>query len=320
MSRKVSPTLVGAFVIGAITIAVIAVMVFASGRFLRQTERFVLFFDGSVSGLRTGSPVKFRGVEVGQVRGIYLDLGDGRPDTENSIPVTVELWEDQIRSRGLNIDLGSEEFYNTAIEGGLRGQLLTESLVTGRLFVSLDIHPGSPVIFRGGPNPRYREIPTIPTAFQEIQQRATEFISELQKIEFDTIAASLAGMLDGMNQLVNSPEILASIESLDRTLQNTNAAVNDLRSLIEGIETEVLPVAANLDSTRQRAGAAAEELEATLASIRTMIEPGSPIAHQLEAALREISSAARALSALVEYLERDPSALIRGREAPKENR
>ena len=68
MNKKISPTLIGAFVIGAVALLVIAVIVFGSGRLFRQTREFVLYFDNSVNGLRVGAPVKFKGVEVGSVK------------------------------------------------------------------------------------------------------------------------------------------------------------------------------------------------------------------------------------------------------------
>ena len=74
MNRRVSPTLIGAFVLGAVMLAVIAVVLIGSGHFLRRTSPFVLYFSGSVNGLRLGAPVKFRGVEIGSVQDIRLHL------------------------------------------------------------------------------------------------------------------------------------------------------------------------------------------------------------------------------------------------------
>lgn len=317
--KKANPTVIGGFVVGGITLAVAAVILISSGTLFQKKETFVLFYDGSVAGLQQGSPVKFRGVEVGAVKHIYLDLGDGRPSEDNSIPVVLDIYEDRIRDRGGVVSLDDPEWIQWAIEGGLRAQLLTESLLTGRLYVALDLYPESPLVLRGGPENPYPEIPTLPTAFEEIQQKLTEFVGELQTVELDSISRSFTDLMQSMNDLVSSPSLIAAVESLDSTLANTNDAINDLQALMHEIDTEVVPTVAGLDTVRVRAAAAMQETEATMASLRVLLEPGSPIAYRLEATLKELAAASRAMQALVDYLERNPGALIRGREAKEEN-
>ena len=74
MNKKISPTLIGGFVVGAVALLVIAVIAFGSGRLFRQTKEFVLYFDGTVNGLHVGAPVKFKGVEIGSVKDILLQM------------------------------------------------------------------------------------------------------------------------------------------------------------------------------------------------------------------------------------------------------
>jgi paraquat-inducible protein B len=68
MNKKISPAVIGAFVLGAVALIVIAILVFGSGRLFRQTRNFVLYFDNSVNGLRIGA---------GQVEGRRDRLGQG---------------------------------------------------------------------------------------------------------------------------------------------------------------------------------------------------------------------------------------------------
>ena len=72
MSKKVSKTAIGAFVLGAIVLLVAGVLVLGAGKFFTKEHVYVTYFDGSVKGLNVGSPVMFRGVKVGEVKDITL--------------------------------------------------------------------------------------------------------------------------------------------------------------------------------------------------------------------------------------------------------
>ena len=72
MSRKVNKTAIGVFVVGALILLMVAIVVFGSGNLFKQTNKFVLYFDGSVKGLSIGAPVVFRGVSIGTVKDISL--------------------------------------------------------------------------------------------------------------------------------------------------------------------------------------------------------------------------------------------------------
>ena len=89
MNKKMSPAVIGAFVLGAVALIVIAILVFGSGRLFRQTKDFVLYFDNSVNGLRIGAPVKIKGVEIGSVKDIRLQLEKNKE--LNKIPVIIEI-------------------------------------------------------------------------------------------------------------------------------------------------------------------------------------------------------------------------------------
>src|ERR687892_2432980 len=94
MSKQASPTLIGAFVIGAIALVVAGLLVFGSGTFFADRLTWVTYFPGSVKGLRVGAPVNFRGVRIGEVTGIQVlyDENDG----SMVIPVVMEVVTGQV--------------------------------------------------------------------------------------------------------------------------------------------------------------------------------------------------------------------------------
>src|SRR5271168_1834419 len=105
MGKRINPATVGAFVLGAIGLILAAVVVFGSGNLFRKTHDFVIFFGGDINGLRVGAPVKFKGVEIGQVAKIRLRLEQqvnqsGQLRADVPIPVIIELDEEKIVSHG----------------------------------------------------------------------------------------------------------------------------------------------------------------------------------------------------------------------------
>src|SRR5260370_36743133 len=79
MSTKANPTVIGVFVLGAILIAIGAVFFFGSADLFAKKQTYVSYFAQSVSGLQTGSNVKFKGVNIGKVTRVLLGVGKDQP-------------------------------------------------------------------------------------------------------------------------------------------------------------------------------------------------------------------------------------------------
>ena len=89
MASKTQKTAVGAFVIGGLLLFAVGIAALGGGRLLSSAMEYVLYFDGSVSGLQIGSPVVFRGVPLGSVTRIALEARPG--EAGPSIPVYVRF-------------------------------------------------------------------------------------------------------------------------------------------------------------------------------------------------------------------------------------
>src|SRR6185312_4498913 len=170
MKRRFSPVAIGAFVLGAAALAIIAVMILWSGRLFTHSHKYVLYFSGDVNGLRGGAPVKIEGVQVGYVDRVLISLSRPQPGAEPilTIPVIVELSSNAAVQGGKGfLDLDNPAVVAQLIHEGLRGQLATESLVTGILYIRLSMRPGAPAHFLAPSNTKYPEIPTLPTPLQQ---------------------------------------------------------------------------------------------------------------------------------------------------------
>jgi paraquat-inducible protein B len=335
MNKKISPAMIGAFVLGAVALIVIAILVFGSGRLFRQTREFVLYFDNSVNGLRIGAPVKIKGVEIGSVKDIRLQL---EKDTQvNKIPVIIEIDLEKLTSRGATTvaAVDREAFRKAIVDRGLRGQLAMESLVTGLLYVALDFLPGTPItlVQQANGDYKYPEIPTLPTSLQQAKDAFTQILSKLDEIDFKALIASLESTVDGIKRTVNSPDLQATIRSLRQTMPKVDEAVVNMRNLAGTMNDNVKILAADLQQTSgdarlalKQAGDALKQTEETMkraeaavTNIETLSDLDSPVNYELEKSLKEVSATARSLRSLTDYLERNPRALIFGKPDSKES-
>jgi len=222
MNKKVSKTVIGVFVSGALVLLLVAVVVFGSGELFKRTNKFVLYFDGSVKGLSLGAPVVFRGVSIGFVKDISL-IYDSKAGTI-MLPVIVEIAQDRIKGAP---SFGESDGVRKMIALGLRGNLEVQSFLTGQLMISFDFYKNKPVKLRGIISP-YPELPTIPNS-----PDISEIMNELPIKE---IAKNLQAATQGINKLVNSSAFPRTLDDLQNTLSETKEAMHSVRLLTEYLE------------------------------------------------------------------------------------
>lgn len=349
MNTRVSPALIGAFVLGALALIVVAMVMFGSGQWFRKTKEFVLYFDSSVNGLRIGAPVKIRGVEIGSVKNILLRLD--KDIQAPRIPVIIELDLEKFTSKGATgAALTDPAAFKEAIDRGLRGQLQSESFVTGLLFIGLDFFPDSPANFVQNPESNsypFQEIPTQPTTLEMAGDKAGQIIARLEEIDFKGLIDSLMQTVNGINRIANSPDLKRTLKSMDEVTTQLGEAATNIAQLATTVGSNVKIISDDMKLTSndaraaiKQAGAALKQTEATIkqtegmikqteamfkeaeltmANMRAVTDPDSPTFYEITKTLKEVSAAARSLRMLTGYLERNPRALIFGKPETRED-
>jgi len=318
MKQRVSPTLIGAFVLGALLLAVTAVVVIGSGRYFRRTSPFVLYFPGSVNGLRVGAAVKFRGVEIGSVEDIRLTL---QRDQSDRIAVVIGIDPEKVTSLGgSETILNSPAAYQNAIDGGLRGQVQSESLVTGLLFVALVYFPGSTPHFvqqRGNHEFRYREIPTEPSSTEKARVAVSQVLAQLSETDLKGLVDSAREAISGLHQLVSSPDLKVAVRSLGDVAGQLGQAAGNVSHLAVGLDRNVSSLTADLRRTSSKAGVVVDQAGKLFQHTDSALND-SPVLYELTRTLQEVSAAARSVRLLTGYLERNPNAVLFGRPSARE--
>ncbi len=212
-----------------------------------------------------------------------------------------------------------------------------QSIVTGQLQVALDFYPDKPAKFMGI-DPEYLEIPTIQSPLQELAKK-------VEKIPIDQIFQKVLTAVEGIEKIVNSPEIPETIHSINEAVKeikplaaNLREAVQDDRKLVQNVDGQVGPLASNLNETIQgakgtiknidsRIGPLGESIERTikaaektvtvaektLENIEANVGENSTILYELNKSLEELRGLARSIRNLSDYLEQHPESVIWGK-------
>lgn len=324
---KRNAVLIGSFVIVALLVAVGSILwLSGSDLFVEQTKARV-YYQGNVSGLSVGAPVTFRGVTVGQVTDIGIEMNPH--SLETTIPVTLKLQPSALHfTDGV---AGRKLVLQELVQRGLRARLASQSIVTGQKAIDLDLLPDTPAILLGGPG--VMEIPATPERFGALIEQVAELplhdsVADIRIAvqELRTTLVSVQHTLDGAQTMLEggSKELQLTAAESRKTL----AAATEAIRLVQGQAAVTLRSVTRLaDASRETVGAVQPELGRTLASTRLAAEstqmamerlaeiaaPDATLRTDLEAAGADLSRAARSLRSFGEILEERPNALIFGK-------
>ncbi|WP_165855515.1 intermembrane transport protein PqiB [Marinobacter sp. JSM 1782161] len=247
-------------------------------------------FDQSLRGLKEGSPVELIGKEIGEVSRVTLDYDPA----SHTFPVVVDArvypqlmgqaYGKLLSAIGEPVGGPSEVplLFEELVSQGLRAEARTSNLLTGQLYVSLELYPNaSKTEFNVAKRPI--RIPTRPTSLEKLQEQLTRLVERLSNIPYESIARNMDGSLDALQQTLGQ------------------------------INRDVLPSA--VDSL-QGMDQVMAQMQSTLTTAADALDPDSPERARLGHALDEVERMSRSVRELTDYLRRHPEAMLRGRAAP----
>ena len=343
MKAKANATLLGLFVVAGLVLLGAAIVAVAGDKLFARKTRAVMHFSGSIYGLQVGAPVVFRGVRLGSVASVSV-VYDPAADTF-SIPVVAELERGLIRSLdGKGAERNPMLTLPALVAKGLRAQLSMQSLLTGQLYIDLDLRPDKPPALDGHGDADTVEIPTNATAIQNLK-------NQLDGMDFRRLVEDVAVIASSARALVAGPQLKQSLDDLAQitgsvrrlseqlakrvdplaqsaqsTLSETQRAMLRLGSAADGISDTARRLGSTADQVGalaaadsplvQRVQQTADELARTATALRSQVSDDAPTLQNLNQTLRDVSRSARAMRELANLLERQPDALLRGRAPP----
>jgi phospholipid/cholesterol/gamma-HCH transport system substrate-binding protein len=207
--RISSPFLIGLFLLMGITITLVAVFWLSRTQFMEESKYYLTYFEGSVEGLETGSPVKYLGVKVGTIKTITV-APDGK---------LIEILM-QLDKKIVIVDSLRVKSEMAGIAGGRFLQLHFPSTPEYQgMYPKLTFKPPFPVI------------KSSPSGLEEIELAAREVLNNFRMLEVKKIQEGTLGFLNEATRFFSSDSLYAilnniekSSETLDRILSKADSS------------------------------------------------------------------------------------------------
>ena len=352
MTRRPNALRIGLFAIVGLVVLITAVVAVSGGKLFANTERAELNFQGSIYGLQKGAPVVFRGVRIGSV----VNIGVVHDESNGSFtaPVLIEIDRHMFRQQN-QANVSDDKVLTIAalVQKGLRAQLLTQSLLTGQLYVDLDIVPKMAKA-AVATAPLTAETKAPASGLTEIPTAAARqgWQAQLEGMSLPQLGKDLGAIASAARQMLSSPELKKSLaelgqattslvrlmDTLDKRLpamaDSGLATLQSARTAAASVQVAVDRAAGSVDNAATRVGNAAQradtllrtdspllqslqqaatELGRSAAALRQATGEDSEVMRNVDGTLQEVRRAARAMRNLADLLERQPEALVRGR-------
>jgi paraquat-inducible protein B len=326
---------VGALIMVGLALALGFVLFLTGGRLTRSTLVFETYLQESVTGLEVGAPVRYRGVQVGQVSQIGLVNAEYPPSSRNQALEAFQLVLVRLALDPVKATVDSTSDVDSIVQRGLRARLSSQG-ITGVAYIELDFV--SPTRFPAREDlpwdPAYPVIPAMPSTVAQVQSAAEAILARLQGAPLEEltgditeIVALVKGQLQGGDVARTLAEASAAMASLRRAAEGADlpglvgelrGTVAELRGLVGGPEAR---------ATLANVGGAAEELrrglarlpqviatlEQTLRSARNTTQDANA---DLAPLLRDLRAVAGNLRDTTEALRRAPGQAIFGAPPP----
>ncbi|MBT6117211.1 MAG: MCE family protein [Rhodospirillaceae bacterium] len=301
METRANHLLVGSFVLAVLAGLVVFVVWLTKVQIDQEYAYYRILFSGSVTGLKVGNAVRYRGIPVGSVDSIRID-----PDNVEQIEVVIEVPR------------------NTPVKTDTEASLEMQG-ITGVAYVQLSGgSQASPVLKSGG----RKDMPTLPSKPSELAQviegapelinRFIELVDRASNLLSETNQAAIAGTLANLNQVSGavagrSDEIERILVDTDATVAEMRGAVTAFRRLTEGLNDEIDETMHAAQGTAESLTGLSNEITAMVAENRRPIQDFTSVGlYELSLLVNELRTLTGSLTRLTDKVENDPARFFFG--------
>ncbi|HEX2831597.1 MAG TPA: MlaD family protein [Thermoanaerobaculia bacterium] len=265
---------------------------------------YLTYFPGPISGLKPGTPVTMKGVQVGRVRDVRLRYVDATASLETPVmlevdPRLLEIDLDAMSSRA-EVRARMDGVVARLVNKGMRANLATSLVLPGASAVTLDFmaQPGTGRLVTSS------DPPIIPAAaagrgLDDTLAAINDVANTVRGLPLREIASNLRSTSARLNRLVSDP-------ALEQSLQRLNRSLAEVERITKITGENVGPIVESLRNAADSAEAAAKSAQGLLGTQQKQN-------YDVAELIRELTRAAEAVRALASYLTENPDALLKGR-------
>ena len=315
MSTPTNHWKLGLFVVAGFALAMTTVLFLGARSMKKDVISYKTYFDESVQGLEVGSPVKFRGVTIGNVSAIDI-AADHR-----HVEVTSDLAFGDLKELGLAAGRGKSQHLD--IPSGLRMQLASQG-ITGVKFMQLDFfdEKDNPPPVLPFPLPK-NYIPAAVSTLKNLEDAIVHAVNRVPEV-----AEGILAIMTRVDAMLANMQGQRLPEQASATLAQVNQVLSALQLAIKRVDTGKLSSRAEetlskVNDMIGRMNAMVEKVsgdKGLLASasratnaIGDVAVNARGVGKELDETLRGIQELTGALQRVAEALDRDPDMFLKGK-------
>jgi len=299
VDRNTNYVVVGAFVLLVLGMALSFIYWYTDQRDKRTYTRYEIYYDGSVSGLTAGSPVRYLGVDVGKVARIMLD-----PKNRKRVEVIADVEE--------NAPVDTRTLALLSLQG-----------VTGLLFIDLEEDPKAAGT---GPLPMGERYPVIRSAPSDLDMllrslpalanHAIDLVDHMDQVFSEENVGNFKAALANLRVASDrAPKLFREIEELVADLKHTSDEVDtaaaDFDKVTNDSAGDIKASLANLHRISDSLASVSDRLNDFITqnepALSRFTGQGLP---ELERLLHESRGAVRDIRDLSRSLQQNPAELL----------
>lgn len=306
---------IGIFVLSAIVLGIAGILVFGSDRMSSPKYFIESYFDESVSGVDIGTPVRFRGVDIGNVTKIEL-TGQAYKTHKMYVLVRSALGPEIMRSRPDII----KSIRKSVKEEGLRVKLVSQG-ITGLYFLEMDYDPSVPADRLSIDwKPKYCVVPSAPSTTAKLRETVDRLTTQIDQIDIaaigehtENITANLEKTSSDLTTFIshlNAIDIKGIAGEIHRTSANLEASSADIRRITKAASGEML---ADARETFDKLPTISSNLVESTTRVNEILDSSG---EKVDIFLINLNNTLEDLNDLIRLVKRYPGVLLR--EPPEE--